>query len=51
MKEKPCNFNGANWLEIKRDSQGVHLRSTAKNVEDIVVSHKHAKNIHDGWKR
>jgi len=48
---KQVNFRGANWLEVKKDSEGIHLRSPAKNIGDIIVSHVHKGKIKDGWKK
>ena len=50
-KNQACNYNGANWLYIRKDSQGIHLMSTDRHVDDIVVPHKYEKYIREGFKK
>ena len=45
----PCNYRGADWLFIKADSEGLHLKSTDKHLEGLVVPHKYKEHIHDGF--
>ena len=46
----PVNFNGANWHIEKVSSKHIELRSTSKNVTNVVVDKPYFKHIHNSWK-
>ena len=51
MKPKKVNYNSANFWLVDKDDEGLHLRSGNKNLGDVIVAHKFAKYVHDGWKK
>lgn len=48
-KNKPCNYRGADFLYIKSDDEGIHLKSTDKYLDNVVVRHKDKKYIREGF--